>query len=307
MKTNDEADDSCANCGKGECDNVKLWRCTACKLVRYCGVACQKDHRKQHKRACKQRVAELREEILFKQPESNYLGDCPICCLTLSIDMSKSTMNACSKVICDGCDYANYLREVEESLEHSCPFCRQPTPESGEDLEKKETKRTEANDPEAMRRMGKMRFMAGNYNAAFEYWSKAAGMGNVHAHHQLAGLYFHGQGVEKDMKKFVYHLEEAAVGGHPAARHRLGVNDWENGSYERAVKHWIIAATLGYGDSLKVLRELYAEGIVKKQDFEAALRAYQAAVDATKSEQRDAAEKAIKSGGFYSYCFADRY
>jgi len=71
----------CASCGTEEVDGVKLKKCTACKSVRYCSVKCQKDHRAKHKRACKKRAAELRDEIVFKQPESSHLGDCPICCL----------------------------------------------------------------------------------------------------------------------------------------------------------------------------------------------------------------------------------
>jgi len=35
----------------------------------------------------------------------------------------------------------------------------------------------------------------------------------------------------------------------------------------------------------------FMDGVVSKEDFEAALRGHQAAVDATKSEQRDAAYK----------------
>jgi hypothetical protein len=64
----------CASCGIAEVDGVKvkLKQC-ACKLVRYCSVACQKEHRSQHKNVCKKQVAELRDEILFKQPESSHL------------------------------------------------------------------------------------------------------------------------------------------------------------------------------------------------------------------------------------------
>jgi len=38
----------CAACGTPEVDDVKLKDCSACKLVRYCGVKCQKDHRLGH-------------------------------------------------------------------------------------------------------------------------------------------------------------------------------------------------------------------------------------------------------------------
>ena len=42
-------EDVCANCGNGsEGGAVKLKNCTACRLVKYCGVDCQRAHRKQH-------------------------------------------------------------------------------------------------------------------------------------------------------------------------------------------------------------------------------------------------------------------
>jgi hypothetical protein len=43
-----------------------------------------------HKRACKKRAAGLRDEILFKQPESNHCGDCPICRLPQPLDPKKN-------------------------------------------------------------------------------------------------------------------------------------------------------------------------------------------------------------------------
>ena len=115
----------CASCGIAEVDDVKLKDCSACKLVRYCGIKCQRDHRSQHKKECKKRAAELHDEILFKQPESNHMGDCPICCLPLSIDPQKSVLKGCCcKVICDGCSHANTKRELEGSLEQQCPFTK---------------------------------------------------------------------------------------------------------------------------------------------------------------------------------------
>src|SRR5210317_634831 len=90
------ADEVCASCGKAEVDNVKLKNCTACKLVKYCSVECQKYHRPQHKKACKKRAAEIRDDRLFTQPDESYLGECPICCLPLPIGIENNmTMNSC--------------------------------------------------------------------------------------------------------------------------------------------------------------------------------------------------------------------
>ena len=81
------ADTSCASCGIAEVDEIKLKTCDACDLVRYCSDNCQQDHSQQHEATCKERAAELRDEILFRQPESTHVGDCPICCLPLPIEI----------------------------------------------------------------------------------------------------------------------------------------------------------------------------------------------------------------------------
>ena len=153
-------------------------------------------------------------------------------------------------------------------------------------------KRVEVNDPVAIIQMGVRRDNVGDYDGAFEYYAKAAELGDADAHYNLSIMYQKGEGVEKDEKKEMYHLEEAAIGGHPKARHNLGAIEWNNGNGERAAKHFIIAAKLGHDLALKKVKNGYALGIVSKEDFAAALRGHQAAVDATKSPQREAAEAA---------------
>ena len=124
--------------------------------------------------------------------------------------------------------------------------------------------------------------------------SRAAELGDAEAHHQLACSYREGEGVEMDEKKRVYHLEEAAVRGHHTARYGLGSYEWNNGRFERAAKHFIIAANLGDDGSMKVLRSIYAGGNISKDTYLAALRGYQEAIDATKSPQREAVEEFIE-------------
>eukprot|EP00984_Skeletonema_dohrnii_P029877 scaffold20823_cov101-Skeletonema_dohrnii-CCMP3373.AAC.1 len=281
----------CASCGVAEVDEIELMECSACDLVRYCSDKCQKNHKSQHTEACKKRAAELRDELLFKQPESTHLGDCPICYLPLQLDPEKSFMMACcSKTICNGCDYANERREKEASLDPKCPFCRQPV-QAGDKLEKQRMKRIEANDRVAMRQWGSEQFDKGDYQSALTYFTKAAKLGDVDSHFRLAALYHLGKGVEKDSGKKFHHLEEAAIGGHPNARYNLGIEEGNYGNAERAVKHFIIAAKQGYDNSIKPLMPAYRNGLISKEDLAAVLRAHQAAIDATKSPQRDTAEE----------------
>ncbi len=288
----EEANEVCANCGKAAVDDIKLKICTACKLVKYCSVQCQKNHRPQHKKACRKKAAEIRDDRLFTQPDESHLGECPICYLPLPLDMGKSRMQTCcSKWICLGCEYANQLREEEEGLEERCLFCREPSPETDEEVNKNLMERVKANDPVGLFQMGSVSDNKGDCEKAFQYWTKAAELGYAIAHFNLSTLYQKGQGVEKNEKKEVYHLEEAAIGGHPGARHNLGCHEGNAGRHDRAMRHWVIAAKQGRDDALENVKYGFTKGLVSKEEYEAALRGHQAAVDATKSEQREKAEE----------------
>ena len=294
-KIEEEADvlSCCACCGKAEIDDIKLKECDDCFLVKYCSDECRNNHKSEHEQECKKRAAELRDELLFKQPEESYLGDCPICSLPLPIDLQKSSlMTCCSKIICNGCRVANLIRESDMRLQHTCPFCREPIPELEEENEKFQLKRIQANDPVAICHEGGERHYKGDYEIAFEYWTMAAELGNADAYYKLALLEEKMQGVEKDEGKYIHNLEEAAISGHPNARYFLGMHEWnKNGNVERAVKHWIIAATQGDDESMKQLMAQFKEGYVSKDDLASTLRAHKAAVDATKSPQRGFTDK----------------
>ena len=286
------ADMCCASCGIAEVDDITLKKCDACDLVRYCGDTCQQDHLSQHDLACKERAAELRDEILFRQPESSNLGDCPICFLPHPGNKHYVVQSCCSKIICVGCNYANGLPNCEQM----CPFCRKPSPHNKEEIRRRLTKRVAASDPVALKHVGARHYLEGDYGTALKYLIDAAELGNAEAHNLLYILYQRGEGVEKDETKKIYHLEEAAIGGHAKARYKLSSYEWSNGRFDRGVKHLIISAHLGFDDAIKQLRTSYVDGLVSKEEFATALRAHHAAVDAAKSPQRDAAATAVAAG-----------
>ena len=286
----------CAACGVAEIDEIKLTECDGCDLVRYCGDDCREDHKSEHEEDCKKRAAELRDKLLFKQPESSHLGDCPICTLPLPYDLMKSeSLECCGKVICNGCSIANQIREWEMRLQQKCPFCRKVRPETKEEMEKQHMKRVEANDPVAIFHQGWEQFKKEDYISVFEYWTKAAELGYVEARYHLAIMYHNGYGVEKDVGKKIHLLEEAAIAGHPEARYNLACEEWTVGKKERAVKHWIIAAAQGQDDAVKDLIDAFKRGVMAKEDLAASFRAHKAAVDATKSRQRQAAENILST------------
>ena len=218
----DDSTDACANCGKGSNDSegetVALRNCTACRLVKYCGVDCQKAHRKKHKRACKKRAAELKDEQLYSQGHERPEGDfCPICTLPMPLPMHEhAAFNVCCmKRICHGCGVAARKRGMFD-----CAFCRTPHP--GNDVAKAIAmvrKRVEKKDPDAILFMGNTYCNAElglqkDARKAIELWTEAAELGSLAALCNLGVAYYYGQGVEEDKAKGIRFYEKAAKQGH---------------------------------------------------------------------------------------------
>ena len=300
----------CANCGIAAVDEIKLKPCPHCDFVQYCSDKCQQDHRELHEESCKQRAAEIREEkraaeigshaeirdeILFKQPESTDFGDCPICFLPMPLDRDLTIyQNCCGKLLCVGCTYANTKCALNEGRERKCPFCRKITPASEEESMKRKLRRLEANDPIALQQVGHKHYDKEEYENSFRYLTRAAELDNEDAHFLLGLMYFEGKFVEEDTATGISHWETAAIRGHVRARFMLGGCEWVMKRFDRAVKHCIISASLGDNESIKSLTKYYKEGHVSKDDFARALRAHQAAVDAMKSPQREEAELIVR-------------
>ena len=140
-----EIDVCCADCGKE--GGASLKACTACKLVKYCNIKCQKNHWPKHKKDCKQRAAEIRDEALFNELPAK--EDCPICFLPMPnqlidcISLPPATITSvpisdlaeandmlakldteayfpcCGKFVCGGC-----VQSFGESRIINCPYCK---------------------------------------------------------------------------------------------------------------------------------------------------------------------------------------
>ena len=279
-------DAKCAACGK---NGVGLKKCGACELVRYCGAACQRAHRPQHKGECKSRAAELYDEALFLQPPSR--EECPICFLELPVKENMQTYKSCcGKIICDGC----VLASAEQNGYAPCPFCRTPVADSIEEENIRIERRAELNDPTAITMMGDRyrkgeRGLEQDIGKALELVNKAADLGSIVAHHYVGQMYLSGNVVQSNYKKAKYHLEIAAMAGHVRARYHLGILEGGKGNLHRAMKHLIISASAGDDDSMKAVQDGYRNCIVNKDDFEQTLRAHQKSKDEMKSEWRDKA------------------
>ncbi|EJK75984.1 hypothetical protein THAOC_02275 [Thalassiosira oceanica] len=258
---------TCANCGKEPSDAVKLKDCTACRIVKYCSVDCQRAHRKQHKKACKKRAAELKDEKLYGQGLERPEGDfCPICTLPIPLPMSEhSVFNVCCmKRICNGCDWAAQKRGMLD-----CAFCR--TPVSGnvaDDLAMIQA-RAGKKDPAAI-------FFLGGEILPWTIW-----IAEGHAKGSRTG-----EGIPQDSAKALRQWERAATQGSVSARHNLGIHDWDQGNYERGVKHFLIAAKMGAKISLDSIKDMFVEGVASKEQYADALKGYQDSMEEMASSER---------------------
>ena len=124
---------------------------------------------------------------------------------------------------------------------------------------------------------------------ALELYHQAAKLGNAKSYYNMACAYITGNGVERDEKKAKHYYELAAMGGDEQARHHLFNLEGCAGNMDRALKHLMISAGLGYSDSLEQIKLLFKNGLVIKDDYAKALQAYQAHLNEIKSPQRDEA------------------
>ncbi|EJK48939.1 hypothetical protein THAOC_32222 [Thalassiosira oceanica] len=289
-----DGDEACANCGKQGSDTVKLRKCTACRLVKYCGVDCQRAHRKQHKKACKQRVAELKDEQLYSQGHERQEGDfCPICALPILFPrVDHSFFKACCmKRICRGCSLAARKRGM-----FNCPFCRAPLPGDDADALAMVQARVAKKDPEAINFLGE-KYCEGDFGLekdrrkAVELWTEAAELGSIEAIFNLGVAYYYGDGVQEDNAKGIEFWSKAAMQGHVVSRHSLGNHEGRKGNYDRALRHYLVSAKMGYEESVEMIKMMFMDGIATKEHYAEALRGHQDAVEEMKSHDRDEAKR----------------
>ena len=285
----------CANnCGQDGGEGVVLKNCNACLLVKYCGVDCQRAHRKQHKKACKKRAAELKDERLYSQgherPEAEF---CPICTLPVPIPTVKhsSFYECCVKMVCNSC----LLAAIKRGIDNKCPFCRTPRWKDDAEALSWIQARVDKKDPEAIKLLGDQYLHGGvlglekDMSRAVELWTEAAKLGSAGAYYHLGLCYKHGDGIAQDIAKGVSFYEKAAVLGHSTARHNLGCYECERGNCDRAVRHFLISAKMGMGESLEQIKELFKEGLLTKSQYAEALKGYQDAMEEMKSPGREEA------------------
>jgi len=249
------------------------------------------------------------DEDLFEQPPPS--EDCPICFLQLPYLSSGNVyMACCGKVICSGC-YFTLSEENPTGSAFLCVYCREPKPETEKDMGERYLDRFDVNDADALCSVGCFH-QSGNfgfeqsYTKALALWQEAGELGSVESYCNIADAYDNGRGVERDQEKAWHYYESAAMGGNVPARYNLGVTEGLIGNRDRALKHHMIAVKSGCADSLKKIKHLHWNGHATAEEYDLALRSYQAYVDEIKSEQRDRAAAFSDEYTYYKYSKSEK-
>ena len=306
------ATNCCADCGKEEEGGISLKTCKSCMQAKYCNAACQKKHWATHKKSCKQRAAELRDEALFKDPPP--MEDCPICFLPMPIrlicciSLPPATVSSvpisdfadaneelekwplvgyyscCGKSICGGCVHS--FRESGNNKR--CAFCNSDRRKTEKERVEEIMKRVEANDAASIFHLAQHYYngeggVQQDQAKAMELYARAADLGSSEAHSQLGGNYYK----EGDFKKAKMD-EAAAMAGQERARYNLGYFEVKSGNIERAVKHWMIAASAGHYKAMFQLKIGFENGHVSRESIDSTLAAYNSSCTEIRSEARDA-------------------
>ena len=311
----------CAECG--EEGGVSLKVCKACMHIRYCNAICQRNHWSNHKKDCKRRAAELRDEALFKAPPAK--EDCPICFLPMPLiafscaslpdatilsvpifdfamahdDLDDKTMEqyytCCGKSICKGCVYSF----IESGNIAKCPFCNSERGGLTEEERFEEVmKRVAVNDAGAIYLLGNKYYhgaggLRQDHAKAIDLFNRSANLGFSKAHSRLGYLY-HDAG---DLKRAKSHYEAAAMDGHERARCIIGTNEAKSENVERAIKHWAIAASAGCFRAMQKLRIFFERGHVSRESIDSILAAYNKSCAEMRSKARDKYIKIVTETG----------
>ena len=215
----------CAECGIVGGGILKT--CKSCMSVKYCNVACQRNHWSTHKKDCKLRAAELRDTALFKDPPAK--EDCPICflpmpislisCMSLppatissvpindfaisNVELAGMNMEdyypCCSKSVCKGC----YYSFCESENDVKCPFCNSDRgSKTDEERVGEVMKRVEANDARAIYMLANSYHHGFNgsqqdHAKAMELYAWSAELGCDEAHCQRGKLFYYEGGLKK--------------------------------------------------------------------------------------------------------------
>ena len=304
--------EQCAACHKGESE-ATLQLCSGCRDVWYCGAACQRSHRKQHKAHCKKRAAEHKRNAELAKwrdyhPPSPPVA-CPVCDLPMPLIPIQSVYRACCRaVICHGCDHD--ARREESPV---CPFCGASktltidAPDDPREYHDALKGNVDEGDAIALEQLA-LDFITrgdagrsmgcpvpGAIELGIDMLHQAADLGSVGACCRLAMYYKHGHySCKVNKEKELQYMRKAAAAGCLSIHAQLAAKAGQEEDMELLYHHARIGAEAGDESALDLFEAMYrgdmiTEFVTEDEHIEI-LRMGRAATEALKSESRTRAE-----------------
>ena len=214
----------------------------------------------------------------------------------------------CGKTLCSGCSLQHCMMKTELAVPITCPFCRTAGMGEGSDEEHylvQLRKRTERKDPTALRHLA-MAYRFGGHGLSvdqakcIDLLREAADLGTAISHYQLATFHRTGEmGLEQNEEVSLEYMEKAAEGGDVVARHNLGSKEIRSGNVAAGIRHFRLAASVGYKRSMEALIEFFEARLLHHADLAESTRAFYCVRDEMKSKDRDQFIKHLKETGKY--------
>lgn len=178
-----------------------------------------------------------------------------------------------------------------------CPFCRQFTGGLKSTQSYFVQRRVEIGDVEAILHQTKLPDRP-DYVVVRDLF-KAASKGSAESCFLLAKAFYFGEhGLHSSKEKAEKYFEMAVARGYEGgvAHFYLGCMDFDEGRLDLAFGHWVVALAAGCGTKINVqcginIRHGIRLGLVRKSDYELALRLCQLREDSTRTEERRLARK----------------
>ncbi|EJK49740.1 hypothetical protein THAOC_31350 [Thalassiosira oceanica] len=112
-------------------------------------------------------------------------------------------------------------------------------------------------------------------------------LGSIDALYHLGNAHERGKGIKEDGEKGAEFYAKAAMQGHAGSRYNLGCYEGVKGNHDRAARHHLITAKMGYEASVQIIKKVFVRGDATKEQYAEALRGYQDSVEEMKSHDRD--------------------
>jgi len=148
-----------------------------------------------------------------------------------------------------------------------------------------------------------------NYSHARDFCQKAVYYGNAQANRVLGILYHEGLGVSSDDQLALEYFQLAKNAGEIRAIHHLGDHYYNRQDYQTAKTYFEESVAQGESLSLKVLGDLYKDGLGVSQDFNKALLCYEACAKLYSNHQSTLPDSTndtyLLLGNLYRYTVGD--